>query len=138
VTDIRYRIQVANILNRIQTLIAWHHRAEIERRERAKLPRKELVARRKLKIYRQWAREDPKVFEELICIFPDWVEPQKRGPKSHNRDLVDRVIMSLVGHFPIRRGKELENFLTKLCEIAEIRGPSIDRAIREAARYLRS
>jgi hypothetical protein len=43
-----------------------------------------------------------------------------------------------MGHFPIRRGKQLEDFLIKLCEIAGIRTPSIDRAIREAARYLRS
>ena len=62
VTDIRYRIRVANILNRIQTLVAWHHRIEIERRERSKLPQpqRELVPSRKLKIYRQWpGRTEP-------------------------------------------------------------------------------
>src|SRR5215475_14037020 len=75
VTDIRYRIRVANILNRIQTLVAWHHRIEIERRERSKLAQ------------RQWAEVDPRFFKEFKGAFLD-VKPQTRGPKSHDRDFV--------------------------------------------------
>lgn len=92
-----------------------HHRIEIERRERSKLPQ------------RQWAGEDPRFFKEFIGVFLE-VEPQKRGPKSHDRDFVDRVIRCLVGHFRIRRGEQLE---TK--EIGKHSGAGRRSAVRRRA-----
>ena len=64
--------------------------------------------------------------------------PGKRGPKAHDRKFVEDMIGELVGHFRIRRGERLETFLIELCKMVEIRTPSIDRAIREAARDLHS
>jgi hypothetical protein len=90
--------------------------------------------------YRAWNKRQDRVPRRQEKLIWDALGagPGKRGPKSHDRKFVEDVIGELVGHFRIRPGERLETFLIELCKIVEIRRPSIDRAIRETAKYLRS
>jgi hypothetical protein len=92
---------------------------------------------RLLKRLRRWAQEDPEGFEYILGPV-DMILPSKPGPKSLDRDLVDRVLMLLqiYGIRPTRSYKFqlLKEFLKGFCKLAAADRPNIDRALEVSAR----
>jgi hypothetical protein len=112
--------------------LRWY-RNEKAAQEHPQPPRFRPMPTRLFKQLRQWAQQDPQGLEEALGLSADLYLPAKPGPKSLDRDLVDRVLMLLqiYGVRPARGDKFqwLKQFLKELCAIAGADRPNIDRAL---------
>jgi hypothetical protein len=114
--------------------LMWYRDAKAER---SRPPRFPPTPTRLLRRLRAWAQEDPDAFEYALGPV-EIALPSTRGPKSLDRDLVDRVpmVLQVYGIRPARGDKFrfLRKFLKGFCKLVAADRPNIDRALEVSAR----
>jgi hypothetical protein len=128
---------VPSFIAALERELIWYRHAKATQ-EHPRQPKLRPMPSRLLKQLRRWAQQDSQEFDEMLGGTSELYLPTKRGPKSLDRDLVDRVLM-LLQIYRVRpaRGDKfqfLREFLQGLCNIVGADRPNIDRALEASAR----